>query len=157
MTQPDLVWSDERPIESGNYWLSVHPDKRGEEWCEVEYVRLAVYRHNHNQAKRISVYVEPPGMDCDSPVDLWAPIFDGAKWAKRSLPFDPFIARRIDEDTHTKPHLQRTGAVFALHLEHASALIQNWPEWKQQVLGGASREQVARRASPDAATKPTCS
>lgn len=28
------------------------------------------------------------------------------------------------------------GATFALHLEHASALVQSWPEWKQQVLGG---------------------
>lgn len=28
-----------------------------------------------------------------------------------------------------------TGASFALHLEHASALVQSWPEWKQQVLG----------------------
>ena len=89
MTQTDLVWFDERPTESGNYWLSVHPDKRGSEWDEVEYVRLAVYRHNHDRA----VYVEPPGVDCDSPIDLRATIFDGAKWAKRSLPFDPFAAR----------------------------------------------------------------
>lgn len=28
------------------------------------------------------------------------------------------------------------GATFAIHLEHASSLVQSWPEWKQQVLGG---------------------
>lgn len=29
-----------------------------------------------------------------------------------------------------------TRTAFALHLNHASALVQSWPEWKQQVLGG---------------------
>ena len=87
MTQPDLVWSNERPTESGNYWLSVHPDKRGSEWDEVEYVRVTIY------AAYKLVCVEPPCMVCDKPIELNDPFLDGAKWAKRSLPFDPFAAR----------------------------------------------------------------
>ena len=39
------------------------------------------------------VCVEPPCMVCDKPIELNDPFLDGAKWAKRSLPFDPFAAR----------------------------------------------------------------
>jgi len=28
--------------------------------------------------------------------------------------------------------------VFVKHLEHASSVVQTWPAWKQQVLGGAA-------------------
>lgn len=69
MTQPDLVWSDERPTESGNYWLSVHPDKRGLKWDEVEYVRVTIY------AAYKLVCVEPPGVVCDKPIGLNDPTY----------------------------------------------------------------------------------
>lgn len=31
-----------------------------------------------------------------------------------------------------------TGASFARHLDHASALVRSWPEWKQHVLGSTA-------------------
>lgn len=80
----NLKWSVERPVVSGNYWLSVHPDKRGSEWDAVEFVSVTVYR------TRTWVRVEPPGTVCDNPEDIEACIFDGAQWALRELPADPF-------------------------------------------------------------------
>jgi len=29
---------------------------------------------------------------------------------------------------------------FVKHLEHASGVVQTWPTWKQQVLGGAAAQ-----------------
>lgn len=79
----NLKWSTERPTVSGSYWLSVHPDKRERTWNAVEYV---VYR----RTGRICGYVEVIEMDCDNLMDLSSPIFDGAQWALRELPSDPF-------------------------------------------------------------------
>lgn len=31
---------------------------------------------------------------------------------------------------------------FVKHLEHASSVVQTWPVWKQQVLGGTAAQQV---------------
>ena len=31
-----------------------------------------------------------------------------------------------------------TGASFARHLDHASALVRSWPGWKQHVLGSTT-------------------
>ena len=123
MTQPDLIWSTERPTESGDYWLSVHPDKRGSEWDSVEYVRFTVCEDGSCFVQRVR---HNAIFDRQTVTDA---LFNGAKWAKHSLPFDPF------EDIHTTPPQHQTGTSFTLHLEHASALVQSWPEWKQQVLG----------------------
>lgn len=35
------------------------------------------------------------------------------------------------------------GAAFVKHLEHASSVVQSWPAWKQQVLGGTATQQAA--------------
>ncbi len=32
---------------------------------------------------------------------------------------------------------------FVKHLEHASSVVQSWPPWKQQVLGGTATQQAA--------------
>ncbi len=45
----------------------------------------------------------------------------------------------------TPPWVQ--SEAFLKHLEHASAVVQTWPEWKQRVLGGPSSQ-------PPAAAKP---
>lgn len=32
---------------------------------------------------------------------------------------------------------------FVKHLERASSIVQSWPAWKQQVLGGTAAQQAA--------------
>lgn len=46
----------------------------------------------------------------------------------------------------TQPNAQvEAKAAFTKHLEQASALVQSWPAWKQQVLGSmpASQQSTA--------------
>lgn len=95
MTQPDLVWSDERPTESGNYWLSVHPAKRKRrkrpgvfspssgDWPSV----LSVTVEHCAELNAYYVFGENDGI-----CELTSGWLKGAKWAKHSLPFDPFAA-----------------------------------------------------------------
>ena len=101
MTQPDLVWSTERPTESGDYWLSVHPDKRGSEWDSVEYVRFTVCEDGSCFVQRVR---HNAIFDRQTVTDA---LFNGAKWAEHSLPFNPF------EDIHTNPPQHQTGTKLA--------------------------------------------
>ena len=82
----NLKWSTERPTESGNYWLSVHPNKRAGNWSAV----LPVFVHscaelNYELAVFTDTYKEGGG---EGPLD--GPWLDGAQWALRELPADPF-------------------------------------------------------------------
>ena len=76
-------WTDERPTEPGEYWLSLHPDQRLGAMATdgaVAECRLAP------NARRLS------GRDRDGAwsMSIDDPMLDGAKWSRRETPADPF-------------------------------------------------------------------
>ncbi len=77
-------WTDERPTEPGEYWVSLHPSSRRQDAMAtddaVSECRLAPNGH------RLS------GRDRDGAwsVSIDDPLFDGAKWSRRETPADPF-------------------------------------------------------------------
>ena len=80
---PQIEWTDERPTEPGEYWLSLHPDQRLGAMATdgaVAECRLAP------NARRLS------GRDRDGAwsMSIDDPMLDGAKWSRRETPADPF-------------------------------------------------------------------
>lgn len=78
-----MTWTDERPTEPGEYWLSLHPDQRLGAMATdgaVAECRLAP------NARRLS------GRDRDGAwsMSIDDPMLDGAKWSHRETPADPF-------------------------------------------------------------------
>ena len=79
-----IQWTDERPTEPGEYWVSLHPSSRRQDAMAtddaVSECRLAPNGH------RLS------GRDRDGAwsVSIDDPLFDGAKWSRRETPADPF-------------------------------------------------------------------
>lgn len=96
-------WTDERPTEPGDYWLSLCPDKR-RPGADVERITVS------SVERRQIANTARPGWTCiDSGkpsqalsvvsfdddlftnyFDLRASAFDGALWAPRETPADPF-------------------------------------------------------------------
>ena len=77
------TWTDNRPTEPGEYWLSLHPDQRLGAMATdgaVAECRLAP------NARRLS------GRDRDGAwsMSIDDPMLDGAKWSRRETPADPF-------------------------------------------------------------------
>ena len=79
-----LEWSTERPTESGNYWLSVHPNKRGSERDAVEYVRVMAYEDGSSFVQRVR---HNAICDCKDTTDA---LFNDSQWTLHKLPSDPF-------------------------------------------------------------------
>ena len=97
------TWTDERPTEPGEYWLSLCPDKR-RPGADVERITVS------SVERRQIANTARPGWTCiDSGkpsqalsvvsfdddlftnyFDLRASAFDGALWAPRETPADPF-------------------------------------------------------------------
>jgi len=57
---------------------------------------------------------------------------------------------RQSETQPVKPQASQSDA-FVKHLEHASAVVQSWPAWKQQLLGGTAVTQASGHSGAVAA------
>ena len=95
------TWTDERPTEPGEYWLSLPPARR-----------RGVYE------KRRAVYVgigERVKLHVWDDLGLWLgclddSYFDGAKWSRRETPADPFAKTdpmRTDQDGREYNHSEQ--------------------------------------------------
>jgi hypothetical protein len=96
-------WTDERPTEPGEYWLSLCPDRR-RPGADVERVTISIVeRRKVAQTCRPGwTYIDagPPRQSLNVIIfdddlltnyfDLRAAAFDGAKWSRRETPADPF-------------------------------------------------------------------
>lgn len=53
----------------------------------------------------------------------------------------------ISHQAHAQPlspqQLASQREAFVKHLEQASSVVQTWPVWKQQLLGGTAAQQTA--------------
>ena len=71
------VWTDERPTEPGEYWVSIEPVKR-----------VGMYAH-FGWPMRATVTGPMCGFN-GRYYPLSDEMFDGAKWSRRETPADPF-------------------------------------------------------------------
>jgi hypothetical protein len=71
------VWTDERPTEAGEYWVSISPSKRTNELAHFSW------------PLRVSVTAKMCGLR-GLYFLLTEEVFDGAKWSRRETPADPF-------------------------------------------------------------------
>ena len=74
------VWTDERPTEPGNYWLSLPPsDRRSRHAC----LPVVINAHGDLMTEDLtSAHFRYAHMTNQNP--------DGAKWSRRETPADPF-------------------------------------------------------------------
>lgn len=88
-------WQDERPTETGDYYVSIAPEKRGP-WPDLPAVI----------ACEIALWaVDMDGLGTGLRVrclsgGMWLPFidnpfFDGAKWQRRTTPSDPFVKEKV--------------------------------------------------------------
>lgn len=76
-------WTDERPIEPGEYWLSLHPSRRH---GETPVLSASLERASN----RLDLYVDGQYqclLDDNSKFQAW---LVSAKWSRRETPADPF-------------------------------------------------------------------
>ena len=86
-------WSDTPPTKAGHYWLSFHPDKR-EGYSNRMIVPVYVYfLAGPGQVLDCSPYFETEGC-LGGALAEWK--FEGAKWAPRYIPTDPFTENSYD-------------------------------------------------------------
>ena len=82
-----MTWTDERPSEPGEYWLSLHPDQR-ERLVAPQSVISAAIRWNSSGHFFYVGWFDAHQEECGLPLDDL--IFDGSKWSRRETPADPF-------------------------------------------------------------------
>ena len=75
------VWTDDRPTEPGEYWLSLKPSSRAGILPTKGYpLAVTMFRHDGDPCVGINGVA----------FGLEARCFDGAKWSRRETPADPF-------------------------------------------------------------------
>lgn len=54
------------------------------------------------------------------------------------------MANKKQQETQETSPTQESAQneAFAKHLDEASDMVRKWPEWKQQVLGGAAGDHI---------------
>lgn len=78
----NVQWTDERPTEPGEYWLSLHPGKRQ---CHAPVLKV-ILEHDRTDNLHVRVVGDDAGwlgLSCGG----W---LDGAKWSRWEAPADPF-------------------------------------------------------------------
>ena len=75
-TLPAGPWTEQRPTEPGNYWVSIRPDLRGGRDAIIAVI----------VSRKLTVFAVEGHVDF--PLD-WH-VFQGAKWMRREQPADPF-------------------------------------------------------------------
>lgn len=96
----NVQWTDERPSEPGEYWLSIEPYKRGSNPDPSKPTRpnrsvmpvviemaSGSYWEDDNG---LTVYFDRRGFGTGWIGKLDRGFFDGAKWSRRETPADPF-------------------------------------------------------------------
>lgn len=94
------VWTDERPSEPGEYWLSIQPAKRAGRYDFPKVIPCEVSMCANAYLMDIgSLALGGDKAGCTLAVryitgGAWIPIndawFDGSKWSRRETPADPF-------------------------------------------------------------------
>ena len=95
-----MTWTDERPSEPGEYWLSIQPAKRAGRYDFPKVIPCDVSMCANAYLMDIgSLALGGDKAGCTLAVryitgGAWIPIndawFDGAKWSRRETPADPF-------------------------------------------------------------------
>ena len=97
-------WTDERPTEPGEYWLSMPPGNRyhSQPRCRSAYVyesRRCMVTLEFDSPDAYEPVLVVGGCDetssvwpdsSDKSIDINSTVFDGAKWSRRETPADPF-------------------------------------------------------------------
>jgi len=97
-------WTDERPSEPGEYWLSMPPGDlhHAEPRCRSAYVyesRRCMVTLDFDSPDAYEPVLVVGGCDetssvwpdsSDKSIDINSTVFDGAKWSRRETPADPF-------------------------------------------------------------------
>ena len=97
-------WTDERPTEPGEYWLSMPPGDRyhSQPRCRSAYVyesRRCMVTLEFDSPDAYEPVLVVGGCDetssvwpdsSDKSIDINSTVFDGAKWSRRETPADPF-------------------------------------------------------------------
>ena len=78
---PQIEWTDERPTEPGEYWLSIPPARRRGVCEKMRAVRIRI-----GERAKLNAWDD---------IGLWLgrledSYFDNAKWSRRETPADPF-------------------------------------------------------------------
>ena len=76
------VWTDDRPTEPGEYWLSLKPSSRAGILPTKGYPLAVTMMFLHSGDLCVGINGVAFGME--------ARCFDGAKWSRRETPADPF-------------------------------------------------------------------
>ena len=97
------TWTDERPTEPGEYWLSLPPDdKLTKDRVRPAYVyesRRCMVMLDFESPDAYAPVLVVGGVDetssvwpdsADQCIDINNTVFDGAKWSRRETPADPF-------------------------------------------------------------------
>jgi hypothetical protein len=95
------IWTDERPTEPGEYWVSVRPGKRGFNSDPSKPTRpnrsvipVVIEIDSVSFEPGLTVYFDRRGFGTNERSGwvgkLDSGFFDGAKWSRRETPADPF-------------------------------------------------------------------
>jgi len=96
-----MTWTDERPSEAGEYWVSVEPGKRGSNPDPYKPTRpnrgvlpVVIEMDSVSFDPGLTVYFDRRGFGTNERSGwvgkLDSGFFDGAKWSRRETPADPF-------------------------------------------------------------------
>ena len=80
-------WTDERPTEPGEYWLSFHPDNRNRFRSMPAVVAASVIERKDSLYALWGDVIRTPQVMLDLNDSR---LLDGAKWSRRETPADPF-------------------------------------------------------------------
>lgn len=88
------TWTSERPTKDGNYWLSLKPEfrEKRDTACVLFGVMEEVTLFTHEGGEQIVLLDEWDDSISDARGSL---LLDGALWADRSIPADPFAQRTV--------------------------------------------------------------
>lgn len=81
------VWTDERPTEPGEYWLSFHPDNRNRFRSMPAVVAASVIERKDSLYALWGDVIRTPQVMLDLNDSR---LLDGALWSVRETPADPF-------------------------------------------------------------------
>ena len=78
-----MTWTDERPTEPGDYWLSLPPERRKQYFHRRSVLHVVVKPSDSGELSAGLFGTTGFWLLSDAQ-------FDGAKWSRRETPADPF-------------------------------------------------------------------
>jgi len=96
-----MTWTEDRPSDPGEYWLSIQPGKRGfnvpgrPNRPNRSVIPVVIEMDSVSFDPGLTVYFDQRGFGTSSERTGWigkldCGFFDGAKWSRRETPADPF-------------------------------------------------------------------